>query len=125
MINPAVFANEMALLQERFSRELSQSVLDRYYELLSSRLDDEQFQDACLKVFDEEDFFPSPKKFVDAAQSLHAAIAAELKRLNLSGILPDDWQLQTGVTTIGQLATDDARRYLFYLKGVANALPAA
>jgi len=127
MINPKVFASEMALLQERFHRELSQSVLDRYYESLSDRLDDAQFQDACRRLFDDEDFFPSPKKFIDAAQSVHAAIAAELKRLNMTGILPPDWQhlSVTGIPTVSNLSEEDQRRYLFYLKGVSHALPAA
>lgn len=63
MIDKKIFVQEMAVLCDRFGRELTQPVLDRYYESLSEKLNTQQFKTASKSIFIEEEFFPSPQKF--------------------------------------------------------------
>lgn len=66
MIDPELFGAEFTLLEERFARASSEPILHRYYAYISARLTDEQFQQASITIFNEDTFFPTPKRFIDA-----------------------------------------------------------
>lgn len=69
MIDKDVFLKEMSLLEARFGRTIEDAVFNGYYEILSEKLDNQQFSAACKRVFAEEDFFPSPNKFLQKVQA--------------------------------------------------------
>jgi hypothetical protein len=78
LIDKTTFAREMALLQERFNRELSRPILQRYQETLSRHLSTEEFVLAARLAFDTETFWPAPMRLVELVQpSPKAAAAAE------------------------------------------------
>ena len=67
MIDHTTFGREMALLSDRFNRQVSKPVMARYYETLSATLTTEQFETAARVVFDQDTFWPSPARFLEAA----------------------------------------------------------
>jgi hypothetical protein len=54
-------------------------------------------------------------------ESIRTAIGAELVRLGISGILPDEWQAKTGCLMTSELSLEDSREYLSYLKSLEAA----
>lgn len=67
MLDSDVFEREIRILEERFRHPLSEGVFDRYYEVLSVELTDEQFEQAARIVFTEDSYFPSPRRLLNAA----------------------------------------------------------
>jgi hypothetical protein len=61
------FIREMTLLEERFNRQHSDQVLARYYDTLSAKLTTSEFEAAARHVFDNDQFWPAPARFVDLA----------------------------------------------------------
>lgn len=68
MLDKRVFLREMAMLAERFGRQVSEPVMLRYYEILSGALTTEAFQRAAFEVFRDDQFWPAPARFLDAAR---------------------------------------------------------
>jgi hypothetical protein len=66
MLTKAVFIREMAMLEERYNRDMQEPVLDRYYESLK-QLTDADFTRAARYIFDNDDYWPSPKRFIELA----------------------------------------------------------
>jgi hypothetical protein len=82
LIDRMTFAREMALLQERFNRELSDPILERYRETLSRHLTTEEFVLAARLAFDTETFWPAPMRLVELVQpSPKAAADQEWERI--------------------------------------------
>jgi hypothetical protein len=65
MIDETMFAQEIELLCERFNRVPSQPVIVRYYEFLEARMTTTQFQEAAIAIFNQDQFWPSPQRFID------------------------------------------------------------
>ena len=63
-----VFVREMALLHERFGRAPSDVIIARYYGTLSQRLSTSEFEAAARYVFDHDNFWPSPARFIELAK---------------------------------------------------------
>lgn len=61
------FIREMTLLHERFGRQPNEHVIARYYETLNGKLDTPAFQTAARYVFDNDAFWPTPRRFIDLA----------------------------------------------------------
>lgn len=66
MIDPAVFAEEWAILDDRFPGERSEKVGDRYYTYLSEQMDTETFVASAERIFSEREHFPRPVDFLEA-----------------------------------------------------------
>lgn len=115
-----LFNVEFSILEERFNRKFSDELRDRYYEVLSAELDDEQFKAACLEVFKSDEFFPSPRRIIEAAPSLERLLSAEMNRLGLNAVLPDEFQ-KPDKWTVGSLNDREKREYLCYLKRIKGA----
>jgi len=118
MITLEIFEIEFTVLEERFKCEYTPLVRDRYYEILSEVMDDEQFMAGCRDVFRVGKFFPSPQEIIDAAPSLESLISTELRRLGLNGALPASWMERTGKNTAAELSFADASSYLDYLRNL-------
>jgi len=67
-LDRSVFVREMTLLHERFGRSPNKQVMHRYYETLRDRLTTEQFEHAARVVFDNDQFWPAPMRFVEVIQ---------------------------------------------------------
>ena len=124
MITPSIFAEEMSILQDRpwkgYVKELSPAVLHRYYEALTETLDDEQFLSACKVAFIEEENFPSPRRLLELAPSVSAAVGREVARLKMNAVLHPDWQAPVGAYIASDLSDRDSRRYLAFLQGLPS-----
>ena len=64
MLDVALFNVEMKILEDRFNHQVSEVVLDLYYEMLQD-LDGQEFRTACRMAFRENRFFPSPQELID------------------------------------------------------------
>lgn len=68
-LDKTVFLREMAVLAELYNRpQLSDPLVARYYEYLSRRLDTPAFERACRTIFEQDQFWPPPARFIDAAR---------------------------------------------------------
>ena len=67
MIDHTAFGREMALLSERFNRQVSKPVMARYFETLNASLSTEQFEAAARTIFDHDTFWPAPVRFLEIA----------------------------------------------------------
>ena len=67
MIDRVTFTREMTLLHERFGRTVSAEVIARYYDTLNGKLDTPAFEAAARYVFDNDAFWPTPRRFIDLA----------------------------------------------------------
>lgn len=68
MLDRTVFTREMTLLHERFGRTVNAQVIARYYDTLSRELTTVEFERAARVIFDEDQFWPAPARFRDAAR---------------------------------------------------------
>ena len=72
MIDPQVYAKEMALLQGWFGKELNELVGAALFKSLNERMDTDDFSVACRVIFEQTKpspfNFPSCKDFVEAAR---------------------------------------------------------
>lgn len=69
MLDDVVFAAEMTLLEDRFGRRpLTTETKVRYYEFLNQSLTTQEFQAAAREIFNRDQFWPSPSRFVEAAR---------------------------------------------------------
>lgn len=68
MIDAEVFAEEWAVLNDRFPGSRSQRVADRYYDFLDARIDTETFLAASERIFAEAEHFPRPADFLEAVR---------------------------------------------------------
>lgn len=77
MLDDVVFAAEMTLLEDRFSRRpLTTETKVRYYEFLSEHLTTQEFQAAAREIFNRDQFWPSPSRFVEAVRGNPKQLAA-------------------------------------------------
>jgi hypothetical protein len=81
---------------------------------------DKLFRDRRYQEFAEQTE-SSTNEVPASAPDVMALIAGELRRLNMPGVLPLDWQERLEVVTVGQLSPGDARDYLAYLQGLEVA----
>lgn len=68
MLDKRAFMREMGMLAERFGRTISDPVMLRYYDSLSRDLTTPEFEHAARVIFDEDQFWPAPARFRDAAR---------------------------------------------------------
>lgn len=67
MLDRSVFTREFTLLLERFGRDPHALMTARYFEYVSRHLTTEQFEAAARLIFEEDQFWPAPARFVHAA----------------------------------------------------------
>lgn len=68
MIDRQIFQREFSLLFERFGRNpenASDLLITTYLQFLDQHLKTEEFITAARHIFNEDRFFPSPRRFVD------------------------------------------------------------
>lgn len=68
MIDRQIFNREFSLLFERFGRNpetVSDLLITTYLQFLDQHLKTEEFVTATRQIFNEDQFFPSPRRFVD------------------------------------------------------------
>ena len=82
MIDRQVFGREFSVLLERFGRagEVGDELIRRYLEFLDSQLSTQEFELASRTIFEEDQFFPSPRRFVDVVKG------------NAKDLAERDWQ---------------------------------
>lgn len=69
MLDKKIFLREMAVLAELYARPaLSEVLVSRYYEYLASRLSTAEFEAAARTIFETEQFWPPPVRFIHAAK---------------------------------------------------------
>lgn len=93
MINRTEFTKHLGLLLDRFGRSMSEPTIAEYYRLLNAELTTDAFQRAAREIFRHDQFWPSPQRFVDAAQGgsskeLAEAAWGEVLRLAQRGEYP-------------------------------------
>ena len=66
MLSKNVFIKSMAILHARFNREHNQQVIALYYDALKG-LDDAGFQRAARHIFTNDEYWPTPKRFIELA----------------------------------------------------------
>lgn len=67
MLDRRTFDRELVLLFDRFGRELGTPTVNRYYQFLADRLTTAAFEAAAKEIFEQDTFWPSPQRFIDAA----------------------------------------------------------
>lgn len=67
MLDKRAFLRELGMLAERFGRAISEPVMLRYYDTLSSTLTTAEFVAAARVVFDTDTFWPPPARFIELA----------------------------------------------------------
>lgn len=68
LIDREVFVTEIAVLADRYGRELKAPTIAALYEILGAELTTEEFVIGCRRVMRRETFFPSPQQIIDAAR---------------------------------------------------------
>jgi hypothetical protein len=68
VLEKRVFLREMGMLADRFGRQVSEPVVLRYFEILSGALSTADFERAAFVIFREDQFWPAPARFVEAAR---------------------------------------------------------
>lgn len=69
MLDDTVFSAELTLLEDRFGRaKLTTEAKVRYYEYLAQNLTTTEFQAAAREIFNRDQFWPSPQRFVDVVR---------------------------------------------------------
>ncbi len=68
MLDKRVFLRELGMLAERFGRTVSEPVMLRYFEILSGSLSTADFERAAFDIFRDDQFWPAPARFLDAAR---------------------------------------------------------
>lgn len=68
MLDKRVFLRELGMLAERFGRQVSEPVMLRYYEILNHAISTEDFERAAFQIFRDDQFWPAPARFLDAAR---------------------------------------------------------
>ena len=58
----------MGMLAERFGRQVSEPVMLRYHEILTGALSTADFERAAFEIFRDDQFWPAPARFLDAAR---------------------------------------------------------
>lgn len=82
MLDDVVFAAEMTLLEDRFGRRaLTTETKVRYYEFLNQNLTTQEFRAAAREIFNRDQFWPSPQRFVEAVRG------------NAKQLASSEWQL--------------------------------
>ena len=66
MLTKTVYAKWMAMLHARFSRSENEHVIALYYDTLKD-LNDANFERAARHVFDNDQYWPTPKRFIELA----------------------------------------------------------
>lgn len=67
-IDRAAFTREFTLLLERFGRDPHPLMTQRYFEYLNAHLDTPAFERAARQIFEQDQFWPAPARFVDLAR---------------------------------------------------------
>lgn len=76
-INPEVLAGELEILVNRFhGHKLLDVVLDRYAQYIETHLSQDEFLLACRVIFENDTYWPSPLRFVEAARGNPKELAA-------------------------------------------------
>lgn len=69
MIDDVVFVTEMTILRDRFGRQnMTAETIARYLDFLSPRMSTAEFQSAAREVFNNDTWWPSPARFLDAVR---------------------------------------------------------
>lgn len=77
-INPEVLAGELEILVNRFhGHRLLDVTLDRYAEYIETHLTEAEFVRACRIIFENDQYWPSPARFVEAVHGNVRELAAE------------------------------------------------
>jgi hypothetical protein len=66
MLTKTVYAKWMAMLHARFARSQNEHVIALYYDTLKE-LNDTNFERAARHVFDNDQYWPTPKRFIELA----------------------------------------------------------
>lgn len=110
MIDAPVYARLMAKMVDRFNRRASETMLRDYFDLLSARLSTADFEHAVGVIYVQDDYFPSPRRFLEVAGKDAKGVAAraweEALALARKGETrpPEDPALAAGVRALGGLA---------------------
>lgn len=68
-ISETVLAGEIEILLDRFGRQNMLDVtLDRYAQYIEAHLTEDEFLLACRVIFENDTYWPSPVRFVEAAR---------------------------------------------------------
>jgi hypothetical protein len=83
VLDKRVFLRELGMLADRFGRTVSEPVMLRYFEILAGALSTADFERAAYQIFREDQFWPAPARFLDAARGGNPKdlAAAEWERL--------------------------------------------
>lgn len=67
-IDRTTFTREFTLLLERFGKDPHALMTARYFEYLNARLTTPEFETAARRIFEEDQFWPAPVRFLHAAK---------------------------------------------------------
>lgn len=69
MIDLKTFAAKMTILADRFGRtKLLDETLAMYFDALNQKLSTAEFVEACRVIFEQDTYWPSPRRFVEAVK---------------------------------------------------------
>jgi hypothetical protein len=117
MIDQKAFSAGMALLSDRFNRDVSEELSRGYYAILNREMDTAGFKVAVQQVFRHNRFWPSPQELIEACRGraeelaetewfrlMEAAQSGKRAELSISGkralaAVGGDWALRTEQTS--------------------------
>ena len=116
MLSKAAFIKWMTLLHHRFNRTPEEAVLALYFEHLRD-LQDAQFVDAAQRVFNEDEYWPTPKRFRDLALGVSKVEAARDWASLLNACQRNDQQLNLSPAGLVALRAIGGWKAVAYAEG--------
>lgn len=119
MLNKIVFIRELALLEERFNRDMQEAVLDRYYETLRD-LTDAEFVRAARLIFDNDEFWPAPNRFIQLAHGTTKDAANQEWAILINACAQNNTNVPLSPTGITAMRRAGGWREIAYAEGPAK-----
>ena len=116
MLSKAAFVKWMTLLHHRFNRTPEEAVLALYFEHLRD-LQDAQFVDAAQRVFNEDEYWPTPKRLRDLALGVSKAEASRDWASLLNACQQNDQQLNLSPAGVVALRAIGGWKVVAYAEG--------
>lgn len=108
MIDPQVYAKEMALLQGWFGKELNGLVDAALFKSLNEKMDSEAFSLACRVIFEQTK--PSPFNFPSCKDFVEAARGSVEEKASQEWLIASDFTSRADLSQLSEFAKEALRR---------------
>ncbi|MEM9008200.1 MAG: hypothetical protein AAGE59_32410 [Cyanobacteria bacterium P01_F01_bin.86] len=108
MIDPQVYAKELALLQRWFGKELDDLVSGALFRALNERMDTEAFSLACRLIFEQTK--PSPFNFPSCKDFVEAARGSIEEKASQEWMIASDFSSRSDLNQLSEIGSQALRR---------------